>query len=100
MRLPGADRAVIESAKVRDYLLSSVHPVGRFKAAFFRSLGYSESDSRVLEADLRSLARSGEAEPAGESEFGTKYQVAGSLTGPSGGQAEVVTVWVVLKGET
>jgi hypothetical protein len=40
MSLPNADRAIVDPAKVRDYLLS--HPVGRFKAAFFLSLGYSQ----------------------------------------------------------
>ena len=32
MRLPGAQRAIIDAAKVRDYLLSPEHPVGRAKA--------------------------------------------------------------------
>jgi len=29
--LPNATKVVIDSAKVRDYLLSSSHPIGRFK---------------------------------------------------------------------
>ena len=40
MRLPGAERAVVRKAKVCDYLLSTDHPIGRFKAAFFCALGY------------------------------------------------------------
>ena len=35
MRLPNAELAIIDPKKIRDYLLSSVHPVGRFKAHFF-----------------------------------------------------------------
>jgi len=38
MTLPNADRAVIDPAKIRDYLLAAAHPVGRFKARFFVSL--------------------------------------------------------------
>lgn len=34
-KLPNAEQAVVEPAKVRDYLLSSAHPVGRFKAVVF-----------------------------------------------------------------
>lgn len=41
VKLPGAERAFIDPSKVRDYLLSESHPVGRFKAAFFIALGYS-----------------------------------------------------------
>ncbi|HKH48502.1 MAG TPA: adhesin, partial [Thermoanaerobaculia bacterium] len=44
MKLPGADRAIVDEAKVRDYLLSSEHPVGRFKAAFFANVGYTRQD--------------------------------------------------------
>jgi hypothetical protein len=47
--IPNADRAVIEAAKLHDYLLSRTHPVGRFKAAFFHALGYSADNWRQLE---------------------------------------------------
>ncbi|HET7673949.1 MAG TPA: hypothetical protein VFL54_00355 [Gammaproteobacteria bacterium] len=40
MKLPNAGAAVILPEKVRDYLLSPTHPIGRYKAAFFRSQGY------------------------------------------------------------
>ena len=53
MRLPNIENAVIDSEKSRDYLLSVSHPVGRFKAVFFSSLGYSQEDWQQLEADLR-----------------------------------------------
>lgn len=41
MNLPGAEEAIVDDAKVRDYLLSREHPVGRFKATFFSGLGYT-----------------------------------------------------------
>jgi hypothetical protein len=41
MKLPAAESAIIDEAKVREYLLSTEHPVGRFKARFFIGLGYS-----------------------------------------------------------
>jgi len=51
--LPNAENAVIDSEKLHDYLLSPSHPVGRFKAAFFSSLGYTQENWRQFEADLR-----------------------------------------------
>jgi uncharacterized protein (DUF433 family) len=33
--LPHADHAIVDRAKICDYLLSVVHPVGRFKARVF-----------------------------------------------------------------
>jgi hypothetical protein len=48
LRIPNADRAVIEPSKLHDYLLSRGHPVGRFKASFFLALGYSAETWRQL----------------------------------------------------
>ena len=95
MKLPGAERAVIEPAKIRDYLLSTSHPVGRFKAPFFAALGYTDANWRRLDEDLRDLAVSVDAEPGRPSPYGEKYEVRGMLKGPSGKSAEVLTVWIV-----
>ena len=99
MRLPNSDRAVIDSAKIRDYLLSTSHPVGRFKARFFESLGYSAENWEQIDTDIRDLIAVAEARPGEKTEYGQKYEVRGSMTGPNGRSAEVVTVWIVLTGE-
>lgn len=75
MALPGADRAVVEPRKLRDYLLSPAHLVGRFKAAFFTSLGYTADTWGLLSADLRSHAAAGDAQPVESSPYGQKYEV-------------------------
>lgn len=85
MTLPGADRAVVEAAKVRDYLLSLQHPIGRAKARFFHALGFTEADWPKLQEALQDLARSGEAEPAEANAFGQKYLVRGILQDPGRG---------------
>jgi hypothetical protein len=95
MKLPEAQRAVIAAAKIRDYLLSASHPVGRFKAPFFASLGYTVADWQRLEQDLLVLAGSGEGEPGRDSPYGQKYEIRGTLNGPSGKSASVLTVWIV-----
>jgi hypothetical protein len=98
MKLPEAQRAVIAPAKIRDYLLSTSHPIGRFKAPFFASLGYTRGNWRRLEEDLRALAISGDAELGKDSPYGQKYEIHGILSGPSGRSAEVLTVWIILSG--
>jgi hypothetical protein len=42
--VPGRERALIDQAKLQDYLLSTEHPIGRFKARFVAALGFSASD--------------------------------------------------------
>lgn len=98
MKVPNSEKAIIPIEKLRDYLLSDVHPIGRFKAAFFQELGYSAIDWEVFENDIRSLLDN-EVVNIIETQFGTKYEVRGELGGPSGRTAIIVTVWVVLYGE-
>lgn len=97
--LPSADRAHIDPAKVRDYLLSAVHPVGRFKAVVFQALGYEAEAWERLRDDLLVLARSAEAVPGQASAFGQKYEVSGTLTGPNGRQAKFTCVWIAPHGD-
>ena len=99
MKLPRPERAVIDPAKLRDYLLSSSHPVGRFKAAFFTSLGYRREERQRLEEDLHRQVLEGEAIPRQETEYGQKYEIRSMIMGPNGRSAEVVSVWIVLADE-
>ena len=98
MKLPAAERAVIPPAKIRDYLLSTSHPLGRFKAPFFASLGYTTANWRRLEQDLLAVAVSGDAELGKGSLYSQKYEIRDILNGPSGRSAGVLTVWIILFG--
>lgn len=91
--------AIFAPRKVTDYLLSSTHPIGRFKSAFFRSLGYSAEAPKVLERDLVALLKS-DFHPAEATEFGQKYVSRGQLQGPNGRAGRVLVIWIILAGET
>jgi hypothetical protein len=97
--LPNADRAIVPEAKVRDYLLSNAHPVGRFKAVFFIALGYSAENWEVLRDALLALAATYQATPGHVSPFGQKFEVRAILARSSGRRAQVVTVWMVPTGQ-
>src|SRR3982751_5465243 len=99
MNLPGRENAVVDPAKVRDYLLSPEHPVGRSKAVFFNALGFAPDHWEVLQQVLTSLAIEGEAELGAKIEFGQKYAVRGTIQGANGRIAAVKTAWIVLNGE-
>ena len=70
MRLPSAERAVVDEAKVRGYLLAAKHPVSRFKAAFFRTLVYTPTDWLHLQQSLVAHALTAEAIPESASAYG------------------------------
>lgn len=99
MRLPSANRAAIDAAKLENYLLSPDHPVGRFKARVFATAGYTRANVAVLQADLLDLAQAGDAEPQARGIFGQKFIVRGILQGPNGERLAVATVWIIRAGE-
>ncbi len=91
---------VIDPAKIRDYLLSSSHPIGRFKALFFFRLGYTLEEWDVLERDLRSVCARGVRRSTIAGPYGVKHVIGGRLVGPSGLTADVTTVWIAREGES
>jgi hypothetical protein len=99
MRLPNADRAIIDAAKLRGYLLSATHPVGRFKAKFFGRLGYGVDRWGQLEVDLRDQHLSEDARLVAATAYGLKYEIRAILKGPNGQADVVVSVWFVRTGE-
>jgi hypothetical protein len=97
--LPNAEAAVIDPAKLRDYLLSTEHPLGRFKARFFNALGFSADRWQELESALRTQHLTQEAEPAAIVPGGQKFTIRAILVGPNGQSTVVVSVWFVRAGE-
>lgn len=99
VKLPNADRTIVDAAKVRDYLLSPSHPVGRFKAVVFATLGLSSTNWEELSVWLLESARSAEAVPGQPSPYGQKYEVRATFSGRNGRMLEVVSVWIILAGD-
>jgi hypothetical protein len=100
VKVPNSHSARIEPAKIRDYLLSTVNPIGRYKSAFFTSLGYSRHAWQRLEVDLLAHLQSHEVVETQRNPYGAKYIVSGTLDGPSGVAADIIAVWIVLDGES
>jgi hypothetical protein len=98
MRIPGSERAVVDDAKIRDYLLSPEHPVGGPKARLFKSLGLSRSDWVAVKEIIAGFTKS-EAQLGKQTGFGQKYVVEGTIEGPGGRTATIVVVWIVLAAE-
>lgn len=98
MKIPGAERAIVDAAKVRDYLLSAEHRVGSAKARFFAQLGFEQQNWAILQGELGRFATR-EAQFGAATRFGQKYVVPGTIQGPSGRSAQLIVVWIVLNGE-
>jgi len=98
MKLPNGELAIIDERKIKEYLLSPSHPVGRFKLKFLAGIGFGPDRWRPFIAVLAELAENGEAKIAEEGEFGRKYEVSGLLAAPRGRAVSVVSVWIFEQG--
>ena len=94
--LPKSANAEIPIQKIRDDLLSSSHPIGRFKATYFRALGFTGENSGELVEALQRLAETEEAIVIDRTKYGQKYIVRGRIKGPNGRISIVESVWIVL----
>lgn len=99
MRLPNAAEAHIPPAKLKDYLLSEKHAIGKSKARFFRSVGFDETNVPQLEQVLLTIARAGHVKDIVVSPHGTKYVIDGSVKTPSGVVARIRTIWIIETGQ-
>jgi len=95
MKLPYRNSAYIPREKLSEYLLSETHAIGRFKAKFFNTLGYNESNINLLEKLFLQIARSRKIKDKVKSSHGTKYILDGKLISPSGKSVPIRTVWII-----
>lgn len=99
MKLPRNRDAVILDGKLAAYLLSDTHPVGKAKAKYFRSLGYSIANADQLKDDLIAITTSNEVTETIDTPFGTKYVIDGNIISPTRIRARVRTIWIFERGE-
>lgn len=93
--IPNYEKAYIPGQKLREYLLSETHAIGKAKAKFFRSLGFNDDNVELLERELMTITRTELIAEEIITPFGIKYIVDGILSTPSGTSAKVRTIWIV-----
>ncbi len=90
MRLP-VD-AVISPTKIANYLLAW-RPEND-KSEFLAQAGYDAADSDRLADDIRTQLLPLEGELEEETEYGEKFRISGTLSGPNGRTLRVVSIWM------
>jgi len=93
--LPNCEKAYVPKEKLSNYILSETHAVGKAKARYFRSLGYTAENADDLADELVMIARSECVCQEITSDFGTKYVIDGVLVTPIGTSVKLRTVWVI-----
>src|SRR3989344_6416993 len=95
MKLPNRKKAYIPNEKLTDYILSETHSGGKSKAKFFRSVGFNETNTSLLEKSLRSIAITQEVKDISESIHGNKYVIEGKIHTPSKKIVKIRSIWIL-----
>jgi hypothetical protein len=95
MKLPSAERAFVDIAKLRDYALSPTHKEGRHKARVFASaLDLSLADAEWLQEQLTAAPKHCDCQIWRKTEHGQRYLIDFTLT-RYGKTARLRSVWNV-----
>ena len=100
MKIPNSQNAFIPLSKLKDYLLSETHAVGKSKAKFFRAIGFKASNINLLEEKLVSIAHTENVTEINAAQYGTKYTIDGLLETPNNTFVKVRTIWIIEKKES
>lgn len=95
MKLPNADSAYIDIAKLRDYSLNLAHGRGQHKArVFMAALGLTADDIEELREAILLAIMQYDAVLGEQDDYGQRYTVNFSLA-RLGKQATIRTTWIV-----
>lgn len=98
MKLPNAENAVVDIAKLRGYSLNLDHESGGHKARVFRAaLVLTWEDAEWLRVELIKIARECDVVSGELSPFGQKYVIDAQLTSNES-TAIVRTAWIIENG--
>lgn len=99
MKLPNAERAVVDLRKLSNYYFNAEHPRGRHKARVFKSaLGWTADQAEDVRRRILEAALHEDAGFLGADDYGQRYALDFAVQGVEG----IVTVrslWIIRHGE-
>ena len=101
MYMPNGDKAIVDDAKITDYLLNLRHPDGGPKAKYFFNKGYTLDAPEILKRALVEHAKFCQVTKVERTQFGTKYIVEGAIATPKEPEVQLAyirTVWMEAAG--
>jgi len=99
VKLPNADRAIVDIRKLRDYVLNTEHQRGRHKARVFASaFGMTADDAKSFQDYLLEAAKQQEVAQVIQGDYGTVYRMDTKLTWNEKTN-DIRVTWIVRKDE-
>ena len=98
MKIPNAERAVVDIRKLRDYCLNPQHDKGKHKARLFTSLlGMDSDDAEGLRNILLEIVKTQDAQLGETDAYGQRYTLDFTLNWRSK-QARIRSAWIIETG--
>ena len=98
MKIPNAERAVVDIRKLRDYCLNPQHDKGKHKARLFTSLlGMDSGDAEELRNALLEAVKTKDAQLGKTDAYGQRYTLDFTLNW-RGKQARIRSAWIIETG--
>ena len=99
VKLPNAEKAIVDVVKLRDYSLNTEHKEGKHKARVFAdALGLKSDDAAWLRQKLLNIAKSEDCRIGKKTDYGQRYVIHFELT-REGNAARIRSAWIIRKGE-
>lgn len=99
MKIPNADRAIVDIEKLRSYCLNFDHPRGKHKARLFATvLGLRADDAEELQRTLLNVVCSHDTIATDQDEYGKRYVIDFTMNKATQ-QAKVRSSWIILNSE-
>ena len=95
MKIPFADNAIVDIEKISDYLLSSDHPQGKSKSAFFRRFGFSIDNAFKLREEILKIPQNFNVVYQIDSPYGVKYIIDGEVSSLGGVIFKIRSIWII-----
>lgn len=99
MRLPNADTAIVDPAKITAYSLNALNPQNGGKARLFGQFGFSVSAWQTLADTLAEHPRVNDVRISTRSIYGVKYIVVCNFITPDGRNPCMTSAWIVHTGQ-
>ena len=97
MKLPNARRAVVETEKITNYLLSASGRRGRSKANFIVRFGFNADNWQAFVNALKLQRANGKVVEIIETVYGLSYEVNGTIETPDGRNPRIKTVGNIIQ---
>jgi hypothetical protein len=98
MKIPNAERAIVDIGKLRDYCLNSEHNDGKHKARLFSAaLGMGINDAEALREALLQAVQTANAQLGKNDVYGQRYTIDFTLHW-HGRQATIRSGWIIDRG--